>query len=382
MRFCSQCGSPRKVSDKFCGSCGTSFANKKPVDSLSTESALARTVLPPVAEVEIDNRDSAEEGLPIQTKDIISDPSAEPKEKLRASRTPIFAAIGIGVAALIVTGVISQGSAFDSQESSSRVSSQTSAESSCVGLACYASVSAVADGTRISISVIPYRDNPGTLTSVEASPTNSWGEPFGASGCEDFWNEMKKTTRGWELLCTSRLDVTTDDRPPVVSFRAKLSNDETVKITVPIQSRSDLNESVPDAEEQLRQSPTQVESRVPEEPYGGQCALVGPAALNVALVATGLGSANFDVESQAAREFVERKGYQSFEEWIAEVELLNPLLNLLDRTQLTQEESDVLESLTRALEPGEMTYALFEADADWYREFEANLISFLAACDG
>lgn len=382
MKFCSQCGSPRKVSDKFCGNCGTSFADETSIEPLSTESSPNPKISPSIEAVENGTPDSDEESVPIQTKDNISDPSATPKKKLTASKLPIFAALGISAVALIVAGVISQSATFDSQESSPRTSPQTSAESSCVGLGCYASVSAVADRNGFIISVVPYSESSAKLTSVEASPTNSWGEPLGAGGCEDFWNEMNKTSQGWELFCTTSVDVTLDDRPPVVRFRAELGNGESVTLTIPITSVSDSTQDAASSGEATSEEQSQTRAPASGEPYGGQCALVGPAVNSAVLATIGLGVANFDIDSPYAREFLERSGYRSFEEWILDVETLYPFLGLLDETQLTEEENNVLESLTRALEPGEMARALVRADRNWYGELYESLISLGASCDG
>jgi len=388
MNFCSQCGAARGYSDKFCGGCGSPFAEQAAHEHSALEAEDKSTDLSATSGVEMNSNDVVREVSPDSGDGKAPETPGANQKKSSVSRNSMLALFTVGVAVLIIASIVLRvpfagiSSQDSTQTSASNDSTQTSPESSCVGLGCYAAVSAVADGTEISITVIPYLETSGMLESVEASPTNSWGESLRASGCEDFWNEMKKTLQGWELSCTTITDVTTADRPPVVGFRASLRNGEVVRLTVPIKSIDDLSESGPDAEERLRQAPTQVESQSPAEPYGGQCALVVLPALDVALIASGLGYSNFDIDSPAARDFVERRGFQSFETWIAEVELLNPFLNMLDSTKLTQEENNVVESLTRALEPGEMASALSRADADWYRMFETNLISILATCDG
>lgn len=118
------------------------------------------------------------------------------------------------------------------------------------------------------------------------------------------------------------------------------------------------------------------------DPYGGQCVLVGPAALETSLKLVGLGYANFDIDSQRARDFVVSKGYESFDDWIADVENLYDFVWSLDRSQLILSEIRVVDTLTSSLKPGEMTGALIRADTAWLENFMASLISLGMDCDG
>ena len=124
------------------------------------------------------------------------------------------------------------------------------------------------------------------------------------------------------------------------------------------------------------------ETAASAEPFGGQCGLIAPAALVSTLAMTGLGSQNFDIDSDAAKEFVVNSGYRSFKEWIEDVENLFGFLGILDKDILTQQELAITDSLAGALVPGEMTLALARSDSDWFENTYSNLISLGVACDG
>jgi hypothetical protein len=117
------------------------------------------------------------------------------------------------------------------------------------------------------------------------------------------------------------------------------------------------------------------------EPYGGQCGLIGQPVLDSTIAMMGLGSANFSVDD-GLQEFVWGNGYETIGDWFTYVEAVGDYIRLVDTSGLSSEESQNIEYLTEAFAPGQMMKAAIVADADWYTDTSAALISVGAACDG
>ena len=259
MNFCSQCGSARRPSDKFCGGCGSPFAEPS-VSRDQTEQRGAPAGV--AAEPETTSGDFA--GTPSRSNDQAPDSPDRTKGTLGAKKKWLFALVSAGlIAAFVVVAVV--------QDSSTDASFQVTA--GCVG-------------------------------------------------------------------CTpAQLETMRENREKQAEARNR-------------------------------------------DPYGGQCVLVGPAALDTSLKLVGLGYANFDIDSQRARDFVVSKGYESFDDWIADVENLYDFVWSLDQSQLSPDEIRDVDTLTSSLKPGEMTRALLRADTAWFENFMTSLISLGVDCDG
>ena len=124
------------------------------------------------------------------------------------------------------------------------------------------------------------------------------------------------------------------------------------------------------------------EAEVIREPFGGQCELFMDEVFLSTIALTGLGSANFDIDSEQAREFVLGRGYTNFAGWISDVEVVGRAFSRVDMSLLSTEEAADVEAIDRAFESSvTMTTAFASADSNWYETTYDALISIGAACD-
>lgn len=132
-------------------------------------------------------------------------------------------------------------------------------------------------------------------------------------------------------------------------------------------------------------APSEVKSEAPDiaGPYGGQCGSFGAAVLQSTMALTGMGAANFDLDSERARDFISERGYGSFEDWIADVQTVRGAFGAVDEGALTSEEAATIETINRQFSASNtMTLAFASGDSDWYETTYEALIKVGAACDG
>lgn len=124
------------------------------------------------------------------------------------------------------------------------------------------------------------------------------------------------------------------------------------------------------------------EAEVNREPFGGQCDLFMDEVFLSTIALTGLGSSNFDIDSEQAREFVLDRGYTNFAGWISDVEVVGRAFSRVDMSLLSADEAADVETIDRAFESSvTMTTAFGSGDSDWYETTYGALISIGAACD-